>query len=46
VTATVSIGIASYPNHGVNFESVLEKADQAMYASKAAGKNRLTVSPT
>ena len=44
VTATVSIGIASYPNHGVNFETVLEKADQAMYASKAAGKNCVTVS--
>lgn len=26
------------------FESVLEKADQAMYASKAGGKNRITVS--
>ena len=45
VSATVSIGIACYPNHGVDFESVLEKADQAMYASKAAGKNCVTVSP-
>jgi diguanylate cyclase (GGDEF)-like protein len=44
-SATVSIGIACYPNHGVDFESVLEKADQAMYASKAAGKNCVTVSP-
>lgn len=43
VPATVSIGVASYPNHGVDFESVLEKADHAMYASKAAGKNRVTV---
>jgi diguanylate cyclase (GGDEF)-like protein len=43
VTATVSIGIASYPKHGLNVESVLEKADQAMYASKAGGKNRVTV---
>jgi len=45
VSTTVSIGIACYPNHGVDFESVLEKADQAMYASKAAGKNCVTVSP-
>jgi diguanylate cyclase (GGDEF)-like protein len=45
VSATVSIGIACYPNHGVDFESVLEKADQAMYASKSAGKNCVTVSP-
>ena len=44
VPATVSIGVASYPNHGVDFETVLEKADQAMYVSKAGGKNRVTVS--
>jgi len=41
--ATVSIGIACYPDHGPDFESVLEKADQAMYASKAGGKNRATM---
>jgi diguanylate cyclase (GGDEF)-like protein len=46
ILTTVSIGIACYPNHGVDFESVLEQADQAMYASKAAGKNRVTVSPS
>lgn len=44
VPTTVSIGVACYPNHGVDFESVLEKADQAMYASKAGGKNGVTVS--
>jgi len=43
VPATVSIGIACYPNHGSDFESVLEKADQAMYASKTGGKNRITL---
>jgi diguanylate cyclase (GGDEF)-like protein len=42
VMATVSIGIASYPDHGRDFESVLGKADQAMYFSKSAGKNRTT----
>lgn len=45
VVTTVSIGIACFPNHGADFESVLEKADQAMYASKANGKNRVTVAP-
>jgi diguanylate cyclase (GGDEF)-like protein len=43
VTATISIGIAGYPNHGADFESVLDKADQAMYASKTGGKNRTTM---
>jgi diguanylate cyclase (GGDEF)-like protein len=43
VSTTVSIGLACYPNHGSDFESVLEKADQAMYASKTGGKNRITM---
>ena len=43
VTATVSIGAACYPNNGPDFETVLEKADQAMYASKSGGKNRTTL---
>ena len=43
VAATLSIGIAGYPNHGADFDSVLDKADQAMYASKTGGKNRTTM---
>ena len=43
VTATVSIGLACYPNHGADFDAVMEKADQAMYASKTGGKNRITM---
>jgi diguanylate cyclase (GGDEF)-like protein len=43
ISATVSIGLACYPNHGPDLETVLERADQAMYASKAGGKNRITV---
>jgi diguanylate cyclase (GGDEF)-like protein len=43
VNATVSIGIASYPEHSSNLDSVLEKADRAMYAGKTSGKNRVTV---
>jgi len=46
VTATVSIGVACYPDHGPDFESVLGKADRAMYASKSGGKNRTTASST
>lgn len=43
ILATVSIGIAGYPNHGTDIESIMEKADRAMYASKTGGKNRTTM---
>ena len=40
---TVSIGIACFPEHGNNIDSVMDRADQAMYLSKNNGKNRVTV---
>lgn len=43
VVTTVSIGVACYPNHGADLDTVMEKADQAMYASKANGKNRTSL---
>ena len=43
VSITASIGVACYPQHGGSIESIKEKADKAMYESKAAGKNRVTV---
>jgi len=46
VKSTVSIGIACFPTHGADLESVMEKADHAMYTSKTQGKNRTTVCPT
>lgn len=39
---TASIGVACFPEHGNDFETVLKKADQAMYASKNRGKNQVT----
>jgi diguanylate cyclase (GGDEF)-like protein len=43
IRITVSIGVASYPEHGTNFKAIMEKTDKAMYQSKSAGRNRVTV---
>jgi diguanylate cyclase (GGDEF)-like protein len=40
---TLSIGVAAYPEHGGNGESVLRAADQALYRAKAAGRDRVEV---
>lgn len=37
---TASIGIAIYPEHGTDFETLLQVADIAMYEAKEGGKNR------
>ncbi|WP_342619706.1 GGDEF domain-containing protein [Rhodoferax sp. GW822-FHT02A01] len=39
----VSIGVAEYPLHGEDYSTLLKNADTAMYFSKNAGKNRVTV---
>lgn len=44
VSLTASMGIASYPESGVEEAcGLLDAADQAMYQSKEAGRNRITV---
>ena len=45
VNTTVSVGIAGYPEHAADLESVMERADQALYASKTGGRNRVTIAP-
>jgi diguanylate cyclase (GGDEF)-like protein/PAS domain S-box-containing protein len=40
ITATVSIGAASYPRDAEDAEALRKHADAAMYAAKAAGGNR------
>ncbi len=39
----VSIGVAVMPEHGEDAEAATKNADIAMYCSKEAGKNRITV---
>ena len=38
---TVSIGLASYPTHAWDKESLLREADDALYRAKNGGKNRV-----
>ena len=40
---TVSMGIATYPNHGTWKQELIEKADQALYVAKENGKNRCQI---
>jgi diguanylate cyclase (GGDEF)-like protein len=39
--ATLSLGVAEL-HHGESVEKLLERADAALYASKAAGRDRVT----
>jgi diguanylate cyclase (GGDEF)-like protein len=39
INVTVSIGVAVYPEHGPTGPAVLEAADIALYAAKAAGRD-------
>jgi len=43
IFVTVSIGIASYPEHGMEIKEIMGKADKALYKSKEEGKNRSTI---
>jgi diguanylate cyclase (GGDEF)-like protein len=40
---TISIGIASYPEHGLSDEEILNHADQALYFAKESGRNRTII---
>jgi diguanylate cyclase (GGDEF)-like protein len=40
--ASASIGIASFPDNVADPGEVLEKADDALYQSKQAGRNKVT----
>lgn len=40
---TISVGLASYPQHALVAEDLIKHADDALYVSKRNGKNQLTV---
>lgn len=43
---SASVGIALYPIHGADVESLLAHADRAMYAAKQLGKSRFSWEPS
>ncbi len=43
VTTTVSIGVASYPDDGIDPLDIIKAADGAMYEVKSAGGNKVAV---
>ncbi len=43
VNLTASIGLAAYPDHARDRESLIKVADDTMYNSKKRGKNRVTI---
>ncbi|MFP4501547.1 MAG: diguanylate cyclase [Candidatus Hydrogenedentota bacterium] len=43
VGITVSIGVVAYPDHGHTTDALVSAADEALYAAKNAGRNRVVV---
>jgi diguanylate cyclase (GGDEF)-like protein len=43
IVVTSSMGVACYPEHGVRGEELLKRADEALYRSKAGGRDRVTL---
>lgn len=43
IHVTMSIGLATYPDHAANADALIDRADRALYKAKAAGRNRLEV---
>jgi len=43
INLTVSCGVAVYPLHAETLNEIIDKVDQAMYAAKRAGRNRIFV---
>ncbi len=43
-TITASLGVALFPNHAADTNALIQAADEALYESKGAGRNRVSVS--
>lgn len=43
LAATISIGVAEYPQHGVNMDELMRAADTALYSAKNSGRNKVWI---
>jgi diguanylate cyclase (GGDEF)-like protein len=43
LSVTCSVGVATFPRAGEKWEDLFKAADEALYASKRAGRDRVTV---
>ncbi len=41
ISLTISCGIAVYPRHGKKLDTLIQKADEALYRAKNSGRNRV-----
>jgi diguanylate cyclase len=44
LSVTVSLGVAMYDENTLDLETMIARADQAMYVAKHKGRNRIAVS--
>jgi diguanylate cyclase (GGDEF)-like protein len=44
LSVTCSVGVATYPDAGADWDALFKAADEALYSSKRGGRNRVTVS--
>ncbi|WP_449538687.1 diguanylate cyclase domain-containing protein [Ferdinandcohnia sp. Marseille-Q9671] len=43
ITVSISTGVGVYPHHGLTVDALKKAADQALYAAKESGKNRMII---
>jgi diguanylate cyclase (GGDEF)-like protein len=43
VTVTISVGVASFPEHGDDAQGIISKADAALYQAKKRGRDRVVL---
>ena len=43
VQVTASMGVSAFPPHGKSTAELIERADEALYQAKAAGRDRIRI---